>query len=215
MRAGNPLFLPENLEKAAELITALRDVAGAYQATPSQVALAWLLRRPAVASVVIGATNEAQLQTNLKSVELSLTDQGEGMDEATLARYHFAPEASFDRAPGWLYDGMGAAFRAGTARLAIAGGNPSLLANEDSNKVGRANRAVSIAYRPALAKDGASWQCSGPPDAALAKLWDLIFATTRIGGDDPVGAWKTHDAGLQKRAKILNEKRYAALQYAV
>lgn len=151
-------------------------------------------------------------------------------DEATLARYHFAPEASFDRAPGWLYDGMVAAFRAGTARLAIAGGNPSLLANEDSNKVGRANRAVSIAYRPALelitrheinwtiiASATPAWAAAifpnEPPDAALAKLWDLIFATTRIGGDDPVGAWKTHDAGLQKRAKILNEKRYAALQY--
>jgi aminopeptidase len=151
-------------------------------------------------------------------------------DEATLMRYHFAPDASFDRAPAWLYDGMGTAFRAGTARLAIAGGNPSLLSNEDSSKVGRANRAVSIAYRPALelitrheinwtiiASATPAWAAamfpSDAPDVALAKLWEMIFATTRIGGDDPVGAWKTHDAGLQKRAKMLNEKRYYALQY--
>ena len=45
---------------------------------------------------------------------------------------------------------MGAAFKSGAARLAIAGGNPSLLSNEDPDKVGRANRAVSQAYRPAL-----------------------------------------------------------------
>ena len=71
-------------------------------------------------------------------------------DEATLMRYRFAPDESFDHAAKWLYDGMGAAFKSGSARLAIAGGNPSLLSNEDSEKVGRANHAVSQAYRPAL-----------------------------------------------------------------
>ncbi|HTW82232.1 MAG TPA: aminopeptidase [Terracidiphilus sp.] len=151
-------------------------------------------------------------------------------DEATLMRYRYAPDASFDRAPGWLYDGMGAAFKAGTARLAIAGGNPSLLSNEDPEKVGRANRAMSQAYRPALeliTRHEINWTIvssatpawaaamfpNDAPDAALSKLWDLIFATTRIGGDDPVNAWKSHDDGLQKRAKMLNEKRYAALKY--
>ncbi|HWT66517.1 MAG TPA: aminopeptidase, partial [Terracidiphilus sp.] len=71
-------------------------------------------------------------------------------DEATLARYHHAPDASFDHAAKWLYDGMGAAFKSGASRLAIAGANPSLLSNEDPEKVSRANRAVSQAYRPAL-----------------------------------------------------------------
>jgi aminopeptidase len=47
----------------------------------------------------------------------------------------------------------------------------------------------------------------------LAKLWDAIFATTRIDTVDPVAAWKEHDASLQKRAAYLNEKRYFALQY--
>jgi len=71
-------------------------------------------------------------------------------DEASLMRYHHAPDAAFDKASKWLYDGMGEAFKSGAARLAIAGGNPSLLSNEDPEKVGRANRAVSQAYRPAL-----------------------------------------------------------------
>src|ERR1700677_3426921 len=59
-------------------------------------------------------------------------------DEATLMRYHYAPDESFDRAAKWLYDGMAAAFKSGAARLAIAGGNPALLSNEDPAKVGRA-----------------------------------------------------------------------------
>jgi aminopeptidase len=151
-------------------------------------------------------------------------------DESTLARYHHAPDLSFDRAAGWLYDGMAAAFKSGAARLAIAGANPSLLSNEDPDKVGRANRAVSKAYRPALeiitrhdinwtivASATPAWATAmfpnDAPDAALARLWDAIFSTTRINTADPVSAWKAHDAELHKRAAVLNEKRYSALHY--
>ena len=151
-------------------------------------------------------------------------------DEATLMRYRFAPEESFDHAAKWLYDGMGAAFKSGSARLAIAGGNPSLLSHEDSEKVGRANRAVSQAYRPALeliTRHEINWTivaCATPawaaamfpddaPDLAMAKLWEAIFQTSRINADDPVAEWKRHDSLLQKRAAYMNEKRYAALQY--
>jgi aminopeptidase len=151
-------------------------------------------------------------------------------DEATLMRYHFAADLSFDKAAGWLYDGMGAAFKSGSARLAIAGGNPALLSNEDPEKVSRANRAVSTAYRPALelitrhsinwtivASATPAWAASMFPDdsadVALAKLWEAIFRTTRVDREDPVAAWKEHDAGLQKRAAFMNEKRYAALHY--
>jgi aminopeptidase len=125
---------------------------------------------------------------------------------------------------------MGAAFKSGAARLAIAGGNPTLLSNQDPDKVGRANRAVSQAYRPALelitrheinwtivASATPAWAAAmfpdDAPEVALAKVWEAIFQTTRINTDDPVAAWKTHDASLQCRAALLNEKRYAALQY--
>ena len=151
-------------------------------------------------------------------------------DESTLLRYRFAPDASFDRAAAWLYEGMAAAFKSGAARLAIAGGNPALLSNEDPSKVGRANQAVSKAYRPALelitrhdinwtivASATPAWAAAtfpnDAPDAALAKLWDAIFATTRINTADPVSAWKAHDTELHKRAAFLNEKRYATLHY--
>ena len=151
-------------------------------------------------------------------------------DEATLMRYHYAPDAAFDKAAAWLYDGMGAAFRSGAARLAITGGNPALLSNEDPDKVARTNRSVSQAYRPALelitrheinwtivASATPAWAAQmfpdDAPDIALERLWEAIFQTTRINTEDPVSAWKKHDAGLQKRAKYLNEKRYAALKY--
>jgi aminopeptidase len=151
-------------------------------------------------------------------------------DEATLMRFRFAPDESFERAPNWLYNGMAAAYKSGAARLAITGADPMLLSNEDTDKVGRANRAVSIAYRPALeliARHEINWTIvasatpawaaamfpDDPADIALSKLWNAIFETSRINFDDPVAAWKSHDANLQKRAAFLNEKRYAALQY--
>ncbi len=46
VRTGNPLFLPDNLARAAELIAALREVAEAHSATPAQIALAWVIRHP-------------------------------------------------------------------------------------------------------------------------------------------------------------------------
>jgi aminopeptidase len=151
-------------------------------------------------------------------------------DEATLLRYKYAHDAAFDKAAAWLYEGMGAAFKSGAARLAITGASPLLLSNEDPAKVSRANRSVSVAYRPALdliARHEINWTIvasatpawaaamfpNDAPDEALARLWDVIFATTRIGSEDPVANWKAHDANLQKRAAFLNEKRYAALQY--
>jgi aminopeptidase len=151
-------------------------------------------------------------------------------DESTLLRYHYAPDASFDLAAKWLYDGMAEAYKSGAARLAVAGANPNLLSNEDPDKVGRANRALSQAYRPAMeliTRHHINWTIVGgatpawaavmfpndPPDEALAKLWAAIFSTTRINTPDPVSAWKAHDADLHKRAAFLNGKRYSALQY--
>src|SRR5580704_9039862 len=109
-------------------------------------------------------------------------------EESALLRYRYAADASFDRAANWLYDGMAAAFKGGAARLAIAGANPALLSNEDPDKVGRANRAVSQAYRPALelitrheinwtivAGATPAWAAAvfpnDNPDEALQKLW--------------------------------------------
>ncbi len=71
-------------------------------------------------------------------------------DQATLARFENGHDDAFDKAAGWLYEGMAQAYRSGAARLAISGDDPSLLAGQDPDKVARANRARSKAYMPAL-----------------------------------------------------------------
>ncbi len=73
VRAGNPLFLPENLDRASELIGVLREVADAHAATAAQVALAWVIRHPAVAAIP-GASSVEQLESNVAAAEIELSD---------------------------------------------------------------------------------------------------------------------------------------------
>ncbi|MDP9096875.1 MAG: aminopeptidase [Pseudomonadota bacterium] len=152
-------------------------------------------------------------------------------DESTLARFEAAPDDAFDYAPAWLYDGMAAAFRAGAARLAIGGEDPSLLSGQNPDRVARANRARSVAYRPALelitsfainwnivCYATAAWARTvfpALPDAeAQAGLWDAIFAASRVDAPDPVAAWTTHNATLHARTAALNAKRFDALHFS-
>ncbi|HHY50491.1 MAG TPA: aminopeptidase [Alphaproteobacteria bacterium] len=151
-------------------------------------------------------------------------------EELTLIRYRKGQDLSFDRAPGWLYEGMAKAFSNNAARLAIAGDDPMLLAHEDPAKVARANRANSMAYKPALEKitgfdinwnivsyPSPSWAKQVFPedsdDDAVRKLADAIFAASRVDVDDPIAAWKAHNAALKARWTWLNEKNFAALHF--
>ena len=47
----------------------------------------------------------------------------------------------------------------------------------------------------------------------MQKLWDAIFAATRIDVPDPVAAWRKHAADLQQRVQFLNGRRFAALHF--
>ena len=151
-------------------------------------------------------------------------------EESALLRYRYGSDTAFDTASAWLYDGMAQAYRNGAARLAITGNDPSLLSQEDPEKVSRVNRATSKAYRPALeliVRHQINWTivaCATPawaaavfpglpPDQALARLWDAIFAASRVDRADPVAAWKEHDANLHARADLLNQRRYSALHF--
>lgn len=151
-------------------------------------------------------------------------------DEATLMRYRYVPSVDFERAPAWLYEGMAQAYRSGAARLAITGGNPSLLAGQDPAKVSRANLASSKAMQPALeliTRHEINWTivpCATPAwahavfpdepdDQAMERLWKAIFAATRADAADPVAAWEKHIANLQERVDFLNGQRFAALHF--
>ena len=71
-RLNNPLFLPENLDRAQPLIDAVRAVANAHDATPAQVALAWVISHDNVIAIP-GASSVEQLEANVAAADLELT----------------------------------------------------------------------------------------------------------------------------------------------
>lgn len=71
VRAGNPLFLPENLDRATGLIATLREVAAAHAVTPAQIALAWVIRHPAVTAIP-GASSVEQVEHNAAAADITL-----------------------------------------------------------------------------------------------------------------------------------------------
>src|ERR1700722_15199680 len=184
-----------------------------------------LLTAPTVALPLVRKIAEHAYRAGAGLVTPILSDEA-----VTLSRYRFAQDDSFDRAAGWLYEGMSKAFSANTARLAIVGDNPMLLSGEDPVKVARASKANSIAYQPALEKivnfevnwniiayPSLSWAkqvfAADEENVAVAKLAEAIFAASRVDNDDPVAAWQKHNAALRTRTDWLNGQRFKALHY--
>jgi aryl-alcohol dehydrogenase-like predicted oxidoreductase len=87
-RLNNPLFLPETLDRARPLIDAVRAVANAHDATPAQVALAWVISHPNVVAIP-GASSVAQLEANIAAADLELTV--DDIDRLTRASDAFTP----------------------------------------------------------------------------------------------------------------------------
>jgi aminopeptidase len=184
-----------------------------------------VLTAPTDALPLVRRITEHAYKAGAKLVTVFYSD-----DATTLARFQHAPDAGFDYAPQWLQDAIATAFRSGAARMAITGANPALLAQQDPSKVSRANIAASKASKPAMelitrheinwtivAAATPSWAAlvfpNDPPELALGRLWDAIFATSRITSADPVAQWQEHGANLKKRVDFLNNKRFHSLRF--
>ncbi|KFE36034.1 aldo/keto reductase [Thioclava atlantica] len=61
-------------EKLWDIVDVLVEIGEAHGVAAAQVALAWLLTRPAVTSLVIGGRNEQQFRDNFRAVDLKLSD---------------------------------------------------------------------------------------------------------------------------------------------
>ena len=93
-----PRFTPEAMEKNQSLIDLLKGLAAAKQATPAQVALAWLLaQRPWIVPIP-GTTKLHRLEENLASANLELTDD----DLAQIQRAANAIHIEGERYPAHL-----------------------------------------------------------------------------------------------------------------
>lgn len=90
--AAMGLFPEPPEERLFAIVDAIDEIAAETERTVPQIALNWLLRRPTVASVIVGARTEEQLRENLGAV-------GWALDPEQLARLEAASEAT----PPWPY----------------------------------------------------------------------------------------------------------------
>ena len=72
-RRKNFDFPPLDKDKADRIVAAMRPIASAHGTSVARVALAYVLAKPWVTSVIIGARTEAQLDDNLEAVKLKLS----------------------------------------------------------------------------------------------------------------------------------------------
>ena len=71
-------------ERNWRILDAVRAVAGEVDASPASVSLAWLLAQPQVSSTIFGARTVAQLEENVRAVDVTLsTEQLARLDEAS------------------------------------------------------------------------------------------------------------------------------------
>jgi len=84
-----------NKERTWKILDAMAPISKAHDCSPARISLAWLLAKPVVTSVIIGAKRLHQLQDNLAAVELQLTeDEMKLLDEVSA----LPPEY-----PGWMF----------------------------------------------------------------------------------------------------------------
>jgi aryl-alcohol dehydrogenase-like predicted oxidoreductase len=101
-----------DIERLYDIVDALTAIAEAHGVSAAQVALAWLLDRPAVTSIVIGARTEEQLADNLAAAQLTLSDEERiRLDDLS------TPELLY---PYW-HQALTAADRLGPADLTLLG----------------------------------------------------------------------------------------------
>jgi aryl-alcohol dehydrogenase-like predicted oxidoreductase len=91
-------FPPVNKERGFDIIDAIRPIAERHNASVARVALAWLLTRPFVTSVIIGAKTQEQLADNIAATEVKLSPE----EIAELDQISALPSEY----PGWMMDRM-------------------------------------------------------------------------------------------------------------
>lgn len=115
-------------------------------------------------------------------------------------------------------------------RISVMSEDPGAFGGIDQKRVAAyqsANGKALMPIRQATQNNDLSWTvvaAASPawaervfPDlkgeAAVDRLWEEIFKTTRIDREDPIQAWKDHDTKLHEKEDWLNKEQFSALHY--
>jgi aminopeptidase len=160
-----------------------------------------------------------------KHVEFQLAD-----DDMRLIRYNHGKGFVFESFPKWKIDAFEAMYKDNYHQLFIAAPDPELLKDIDNDLIAKDQKTASQAVEPIMkyrmsgmvkwsiiAMPSEAWATNVFPNLtvedAIEKLWENIFAATRVDREDPTKAWKEHDNALKKYKKFLNDKNFEKLVF--
>ena len=92
-------FPPIDKDKGYDAVEVMQDIAREKSASVPQIALAWLLAKPFVSSVIVGARKPEQLKDNLGAISIELSEEDMKRLDAAVPR--------ISAYPGWMIDRQG------------------------------------------------------------------------------------------------------------
>ncbi|MDF2724097.1 MAG: peptidase aminopeptidase [Paenibacillus sp.] len=151
-------------------------------------------------------------------------------EELSLIKYKMAPDEAFSEYPMFRAQGWEEFAENGAGFLSIYSPNPDLLQGVDPQRVATASKTAGQAlqgWRNYTMAHRVAWSIISTPteewamkvfpgisaEEAVDKLWDAIIKAVRVDQDDPVQAWKEHNARLAQTVDFLNRKQYRQLVY--
>lgn len=154
-----------------------------------------------------------------------LTDQ-----ELSLARYEEARDESLDYFPTFEADYAEGQMKAKYHRIYVSAPSLDLFAHIDDSRIRRSQKASLTAtehldkYMDAGdikwtlgAYPSERWAREIFPDLpageAVARLWEVVLSICRVDGEDPVAAWKAHDAALKEKESWLDAQAFDYLHF--
>jgi aminopeptidase len=142
-----------------------------------------------------------------------------------LAAIELGPAEMLGRSPEHQLDWISSWRETKPALIQLTGDSePDLLSDLDPVLVGKSEpRDLNARYRPLIAERLINWAIVSSPNEGwaqtvfgepdLERLWDAVASATRLDTDDPVAAWRDHDARLKARARQLNEHAFDAVRF--
>ncbi|KKK36179.1 peptidase M29 [Mesobacillus campisalis] len=151
-------------------------------------------------------------------------------DVVNRTKYELAPDEAFTEYPEWRAKELTELAENGAAVMSVVSSSPDLLKGVKPERIANFQKAAGKAlstYRQYMMSDKISWcVVSAPsegwakmvfpgetPEAAVEKLWEAIFKAVRVDAENPIEAWKQHNANLHEKVEYLNGKRYKKLHY--
>lgn len=178
---------------------------------------------PVEAAPLMRLVARAAYRAGAADVQLRYGDQHQA-----LALFEDGTDEAVSHVPAWMTLEREKMTEEGYAFISITGDDPSLLAGVNPERVATRSKLMAQASRHVMeaisgmhvnwtvaAMATPAWARAAYPDLSeqdgVAKLWEDIFQVTRADQSDPVAAWNTHLAELERLTDYLNGKQYAAI----